>query len=55
LTLPSAIYDFRVPFFDKKPNTFILLATNVLTIAVVLVGVHSLGILEVCEKPLSSK
>jgi hypothetical protein len=55
LTLPSAIYDFKVPVLDKKPKTFILLATNVLIIAVVLIGVHSLGIFEVCENPLSSK
>jgi hypothetical protein len=55
LTLSSAIYDFKVPFFDKKPKTFILFVTNVLTIAVVLIGVHNLGILDVCEKPLSSK
>jgi len=53
--LPSAIYDFKIPLFDKKPKTFTLFVTNVLTIAVVLIGVHSLGIFDVCENPLSSK
>jgi len=55
LTLPSAIYDFKVPFFDRNPSTFILFTTSDLTTAVVPMGVHNLGMFEVWENPLSSK
>ena len=35
-TLPSAIYDFKVPLRLRKPSTFILFMDSVLTLAVLL-------------------
>jgi hypothetical protein len=46
LIFSSFIYDFNEPFFDKNPNTFIFLFSNVLTTAVVPIGVHNFGIFE---------
>lgn len=39
-TLPSAIYDFKVPFLLRKPKTFILFIDSVLTCAVLFTSDH---------------
>jgi len=40
LTLPSAIYDFKVPFLLRKPRTFILFIDSVFTLAVLFTSDH---------------